>query len=110
MGGAERVSKALAVTYICSCSARPPPNSQTARQLKVPGSRQQLERGRKECEEAGGWWAIQVSVHCVPVPDCPPGLGRARWEMLGCDLAFLCSHQTSPTDNWLADHRLGAHF
>ncbi|XP_035305728.1 immunoglobulin-like and fibronectin type III domain-containing protein 1 isoform X1 [Cricetulus griseus] len=36
--------------------------AQTARQLKVPGSRQQLERGRKECEEAGGWWAIQLDL------------------------------------------------
>ncbi|XP_040593202.1 immunoglobulin-like and fibronectin type III domain-containing protein 1 isoform X2 [Mesocricetus auratus] len=32
----------------------------TARQLRVPGSRQQLQRGRKESEEAGGWWALQI--------------------------------------------------
>ncbi|KAH0520049.1 Immunoglobulin-like and fibronectin type III domain-containing protein 1 [Microtus ochrogaster] len=31
-----------------------------ASRLKVSGSQQQLERGRKECEEAGGWWAIQI--------------------------------------------------
>lgn len=62
----------------------------TARQLRVPGSRQQLQRGRKESEEAGGWWALQVSAHCVPVPGCPHGLGRARRETLGCALAFLC--------------------
>ncbi|XP_041504616.1 immunoglobulin-like and fibronectin type III domain-containing protein 1 [Microtus oregoni] len=46
------------MTYICSCSACPPPD---ASRLKVSGSQQQLERGRKECEEAGGWWAIQCS-------------------------------------------------
>lgn len=37
----------------------------TARWLRLSGSQQQLEAGRKECEEAGGWWAIQVSEHTV---------------------------------------------
>lgn len=33
----------------------------TARRLRVPGSQQQLETGKEEGEEAGGWWAMQVS-------------------------------------------------
>lgn len=98
MGGAQRASKAPAMTYICSCSACPPPD---ARRLRVSGSQQQLERGRKKCEEAGGWWAVQVSERCAPVPGHPAGLGRAGRESAGS------SHETSPTDIWLTDHRLG---
>lgn len=94
MGGAQRASKAPATTYICSCSACPPPD---ASQLRVSGSQQQLERGRKECEEAGGWWAIQVSEFCVPVPGLVAGLGRAGREALNSARERAgSSHETSP--------------
>ncbi|KAK7800401.1 hypothetical protein U0070_021981, partial [Myodes glareolus] len=70
-----------------------------ARRLRVSGSRQQLGRGRKECEEAGGWWAIQVSERCVPVPGHLAGLGRAGREALNCAQERASSSpETSPTD------------
>lgn len=58
--------------------------------------------------EAGGWWAIQVSERCVPVPGHLAGLGRAGREALNyAQERAGSSHETSPTDIWLTDHRLG---
>lgn len=82
MGGAERASKALAVTYICSSSACPPPVGSES----LAASSNWKPRRKSVWREAGGWWAMQVgdtvylAVHLA---------WSGQRKALGCALDFL---------------------